>query len=474
MRKIILSGILLIVMVLFSSLVLGSLSDSKALSLSLVNQDPDPASGGNTVEIRLGVENRGGVQVDDLVLEIVPSYPFSIVEGDKSTIDVGAIKAFQYDSDMKIVKFKLMVANSVTAGTYTFKIKAYEKAKPETVSEQTISVDVENKESAEIVYIDQVELVPGKITPMTFTVNNVGSSPLRDLTFEWENSDDIILPVGSDNSKYIKFIDVGDSAELNFNVIASANADPDLYKLDLKLTYSDSTTGTEKEIDTKAGIYVGGATDFDVAYSGTSSGQASFSVANIGSVSASSVTVSIPQQSGWRVSGSSSAIIGNLNEGDYTIASFSLQQTGGTSGFQQNPSSTDTQSAGASGYQRTRNQTAGSQASRSSTVKVDIIYTDSRGNRNTIEKEVPIEMSSGMSNSTSYSGANGFAGRRQTQPVYQQIWTNYKWYIIGVLLVAALVFVHIRYKSGKLDDPGYTYSKAVKELFKSRKKKQKK
>ena len=74
-------------------------------------------------------------------------------------------------------------------------------------------------------------------------------------------------------------------------------------------------------------MYVGGETDFDVAFSGSANGQTSFSVSNIGSVGASSVTVNIPKQLGWRVSGSDSAIIGNLDKGDYTIASFNLQST---------------------------------------------------------------------------------------------------------------------------------------------------
>ena len=277
----------------------------------------------------------------------------------------------------KIVKFKVRIDKEATAGSYNVPVLLYKEGKRDISEKRLFSIDIESKESAEIIYIDQVELIPGQITPMKFTINNVGSTPLRDLTFQWENEDDIILPVGSDNTKYVKYIDVGESAELNFNVIASANADPDLYKLDLTLIYDDPLTGEANEINTKAGVYVGGSTDFDVAFSDSADGEYTFTISNIGSVSATSVTVKIPEQQGWKVSGSNSVIIGNLNEGDYTIASFTLQ-----SSFQRTFSQDDNQRTAQNFTQR---------ASDESTVNIDIVYTDSRGNRNTITKEVAVE-----------------------------------------------------------------------------------
>ena len=142
----------------------------------------------------------------------------------------------------------------------------------------------------------QSALVPGKQSSMKFTINNVGNAPLRDLTFYWENTDNIILPVGSDNTKYIKYIDIGNGTDLEYQVIADTNAQPGLYKLNLYLTYEDSFSNKTNKINTIAGMYVGGGTDFDVAFSDNANGQMSFSVANIGSNPANSVSVIIPQQ----------------------------------------------------------------------------------------------------------------------------------------------------------------------------------
>ena len=302
-------------------------------------------------------------------------------------------------------------------------------------------------------------MIPGKITPITFTINNVGSAPLRDLTFQWENEDDIILPVSSDNTKYIKNIEIGESADLKFDVIASASADPDLYKLDLSLSYDDPLSGEDKSINTKAGIYVGGATDFDVAFSESSNGEYSFSIANIGSVAASSVTIKVPEQEGWKVSGSNSEIIGNLNQGDYTIASFNLQKSNKNSFLRNKDSSQENKDM-------TNQKT--SEKTNQDKIKIDVLYTDSRGNRNTITKEIPISSSSSLAGMSKEEISTSMAKKRgytKSSPL-EQIWNNGKWIFIGLIATILIFTLRKRYKKGKLKNPNYSYRKALKSFFK--------
>src|SRR5205823_2707537 len=51
--------------------------------VSLVNQNPDPAVAGDPVEVRLGVQNQGLSTRDNLVVEMIPSYPFTTLSGEK-------------------------------------------------------------------------------------------------------------------------------------------------------------------------------------------------------------------------------------------------------------------------------------------------------------------------------------------------------------------------------------------------------
>jgi len=407
-------------------------SNSVGLSVSLVNQNPDPALSGATVDVRLGVANTGGKAASNIMIELLPSYPFALVPGESAVQSIGTILGYQgqYDSNQKIVKYQLQVDKNAIAGNYTFKVRTYDEGSKETLSQNTLSLDVTSKARAEVASIDNSVLVPGEQSSLKFTINNVGNTPLRSLTFHWENADKIILPVGSDNTRYINYIDVGGSAELDYQVIADTNANPGLYKLDLQLTYADPATGAENKVSTIAGVYVGGGTDFDIALSDSSSGQTSFTIANIGSNPATSVSISIPEQRGLIVSGASSFIIGNLNKGDYTVASFSLQQQNRTAGYN-------------------ANRTRGSQMNftgmeafngSSDTVRLHIAYTDTMGARKVVEKEVKVG-AQGLSSATGMAGMQG----RTTQS--QSILVQYQWYIIGIGGLAVLLTAYRRRES---------------------------
>jgi hypothetical protein len=444
------------------------LDNLASISVSLVNQDPDPATAGNIAELRLGVQNVGGKDAEDMIIEFIPEYPFTLVSESDAVQDVGAVLGYQgyYESDsMKIIKYKVRVDKDAIAGSYDFKVRYYEKGSSNT-AETSLVVDVSSSDNAEIIHIDKTVLVPGQQSSIKFKINNVGNSPLRELTFSWENDDGAILPVGSDNTRYIKYIDVGDSAEIEYQVIADTNADAGLYKLDLYLSYQNSGNSSSRQISTIAGVYVGGGTDFDVTYSESSGSDVSFTIANIGSNPATSVSVIVPQQSGWQVSGASSSIIGNLDSGDYTIATFTLQSTQSQSqtGFvpgQQGNFTRGTGNAGSSSPQM--NNTRSSQLQ--STLKLQIAYTDTMGTRQTVDKQVSMsQSSSGNSTASSFAGT-GTSGmpygyRRQQQSFF----SKYKWYLVGLLALVIVGGVLIKYRKGKLLDPNYR----LKDVFRGK------
>ncbi|MBW2986032.1 COG1361 S-layer family protein [Candidatus Woesearchaeota archaeon] len=444
--KILLLSLLLIITVSIFSV---AVSAADVLTVSLVNQDPDPAIAGSIVEVRIGVENTEGLPSENAVLELESQYPFSMVPGESAIKKLGTLDSYQTGDDYKIVKYRIQIDRNAPAGTYDLVFWQYQEGQKESAGiKKTISVDVKGKEGAEIIYIDKTDLVPGKQTDMKFVITNLGSAPLRDLSFSWENEDGVILPVGSDNTKYIKYIDVEESAELDYKVIADSNADSGLYKLDLSLKYENSLTGEDEEINTIAGVYVGGETDFDIAFSESSMGETSFSVANIGSNPAFSVSVIIPEQKDWKVSGSNSVIIGNLNKGDYTVASFSLQSGGAGA-----RSAVDFSKM----TQEERMQLRAQRDSQSSgTVLIQIDYTDTMGDRKTLEKQVPLNPSAMMSADGTTTGFRGMKAQQES------FWSTYQWYFIGLAVLIVGFIAYKKYKRKKLENPKFKLSSVLK------------
>jgi hypothetical protein len=89
-------------------------------------------------------------------------------------------------------------------------------------------------------------------------------------------------------------------------------------------------------------------------------GSFSLNVANVGVNRASAVTVSLPHQENFNIAGSSSAVLGSLNPGDYTSAIFQIMKKPGAEGV----------------------------------LDVAIQYTDTSGMRHTITKSLAVELSS--------------------------------------------------------------------------------
>lgn len=418
------------------------------ITISLINLDPDPAVSGDTVEVRFGIENTGSDTISNLMIEIVPEYPFTLVSGEPAVQKITTLSSYQYGDNMKIVKYMIRIDQDASAGGHELKLKYYEQGSTFKI-EKSITIDIKNKEMAEIIRIDQTNLVPGKQSALRFTINNVGRAPLKNLVFNWVNEDKIILPVGSDNTKYIKYIEIGDSAELEYQVIADPNAPPGLYELKLYLTYNDPIVNADTEISTIAGINVGGGTDFDVAFSESSDSQTSFTVANIGSNAAYSVSVIVPVQSGWQVSGSNSMIIGNLNKGDYTVASFNLRAR------QQMPAAQSQDASGKNVPERnSRNYSSqnpsfqNSSSQGSSNLRIQIAYTDTMGERKIVEKNVTVSQTAAIGAAT-VDGATGMPAGRQ-RPQQQNALTTYKWYIaVFIILVIGGVYYR-KYRQRKL------------------------
>lgn len=415
--------------------------DSSVVAVSLVNQDPDPASAGGIFEIRFSAENKGGEPTEDLMIEIDPEYPFLSVPGDNLTQKIGSLGAFQDGDDRKIVKFRVKVDRDATAGTYDLKVKYFEEGSG-SKTQNTVSIAVDSSDNAEVIHIDKTFVVPGKEDSLEFSITNVGNAPLNDLTFRWVNADKVILPVGSDNTRHVNFIDVGDSAKLSYQVIADTNAAAGLYELTLYLSYDDPLTGDTKSVETLAGVYVGGGTDFDVALSDNTAGEVSFTIANVGSNPATSVAVIIPKQQGWGVTGSNSYIVGNLNKGDYTVASFTIQSAGGI--FNQSTQ----------GYNGTRTRPAMGDANK---LQIQIAYTNTRGERVIVDKEVEMQASAMGTMGTVGGPASGtaFAGRMRTGTVVQQqnFFSKYMWYIMGMVIIVGALFFRAKYKRFKMAHP---------------------
>jgi hypothetical protein len=405
--------------------------DSSSVQVNLTNQNPDAARPGEPVELTLSVQNVGNKNLDDITVGIKPKYPFNQISGEALEQRIPFLNARQDNTDAAVVKFKLMTDANTAEGMYDIDIttSAREEGSSSNIisTTQTIQLEVRGKEYAQIVTINKASIDLGKEELLEFMVTNTGNSPLKNMVISWKDPKGVILPVYSDNTKYIKYLQPNQSVKVDYAVMADVNANPGLYTLDVNLNFENYESKNET-IQTTAGLFVGGSTDFDVSFSESSRGQTSLSVANVGNNMAYAVKVSIPQQKGYRISGSPSTIVGNLQKGDYTITSFNITSAG---------------TAGQDSEAKSGNVEANATAHKTSSapmnenpLKVRIEYTDAKGERITVDKEVAIQISSYMGDYIE--GGSGVDGNSSGIP-----------YLLVILVIAgAGVYIYRRRKLG--------------------------
>ncbi|AFV23566.1 hypothetical protein Mpsy_1358 [Methanolobus psychrophilus R15] len=399
-----------------------------------MSQSPSPARPGEVVELTLTVQNVGNKDLTNVVIAVDPEYPFSQASSESLSKTISYLKARQDENDATVVKFKLKVDADAAKKTYDIDISVKDSDSESAVT-TTVAVDVQGKEYAQVVTISKSNIDLATVEPLEFIITNTGTSPLKNMAVSWEDSNGVILPVYSDNTKHISYLGVGESVAVTYSVMANVNADPGLYQLDITLTFQDYDSN-ESTIKTKAGLFVGGGTDFDVTYSESSAGEVSLSLANVGNNQAYSVKVSIPEQENFKATGSTSTIVGNLEKGDYTITSFSV-----TSSSMVPTGSSDGRpgQAQASSSNTTQSQSSSSR----NNLLVLIEYTDSTGQRLSVDKSVPIDLSA----TGAASAAMGPGGRSQ-----QTSDSSYLMYGLALVVLAGGALYYRKRKAGQSNE----------------------
>lgn len=371
--------------------------------------NPVTVSPGNDGYIQMTLKNSGTTASDRITIPYV-SYDSDIIPsgnwvGELSPLGGG-------DSLTYLFKFKVSDRASLGLHTITFYINYGIDTTTRTITSNAI-VNVQSASTLELTSIDPYSLKPGEKTNMVFTITNDGNSPVNNVIFTWTSSSNVVLPLGLGNRIVIPMIGANSQYNVSSEVFVSPSATPGVYPLSISIQYSDRS-GTNQNISSTAGIEIGGGTDFDVNLQESTTSSISLSVANIGVNPATSLEVSIPTQDRFVVTGATSVFLGDLNSGEYTIATFQLALRNATqrTSTRTNVSETGTITGG-------------------NLLTVEISYTDTSGFRQVIQKEVSVASLSTTQFSASTGQRSGFG-----------IWL----YVgIGAVVIIAAVVIYFKF-----------------------------
>jgi len=385
--------------------------------------------------------------------------PNTVIPQGNWAVDVGSLDSGESYS----VIYEFKISSTASPGLYQV---VFDVTGSNTIR-QTAVLQVQDETILDLSSVTPTSITIGEATTLHFNITNNGAIPLHNLLFTWKDPNNLILPLGADNRVTIPSIAANNQTELPITVMASSGISPGIYPLIITIEYYDQT-GTKQIVNSTVGLQISGTTTFDLVVQTSTSGSTTFSVVNTGANVASSVIVSIPPQLNYQTTGASSSSLGNLNAGDYTLATFQITSTASNTTTQfpgYNRTGTGTPyGRNFSGRNPFTNQSFG--GIRGNGLLVQISYTDVFGIRQTIQKQVSLSSGSAFGSfgsSTSRTGTQNSFSRSVTGQSGSSSGSNNSLFYIAIGVVGIIVIISIIQLGRKKKLPHFS------KLFKGRK-----
>jgi len=216
-----------------------------SLDLSLLNQDPYPAQPDNYVDVVFKIEHRGGAIAEDVLVEILPQYPFSLDPGVDAVTKVGIIRGSQYGEESVFVKYKLRVDKDTIDGENEIKLRyVYNtQGRWENYIEKKFNLTVEDPKTDFDVAVQDYSY---KTNTLSLAVSNIGKKDAKSVTISLPEQSNIEI-FGSDKN-IIGGIEANDYTIASFKITPKQDG-----PLVIKISYTDSI-GIRREVE-KAVIF---------------------------------------------------------------------------------------------------------------------------------------------------------------------------------------------------------------------------
>jgi len=312
-----------------------------ALKVDITRYEPYPSEIGKYVDLWVNVKNMGGGTAEDVTIELVPKYPFTLDSSSNARQNKGSIGA---DSSA-LYEYRLFVAADAKPGTHEITIR-YQGNEGTTWSEKdfeikvgTDTLDSRGTLKLEAIKTDPEVLIPGDEGTVTITLTNTASqysvtingkdydtnAQLNEI--ELIGSDGIV--VTTDSYRNMGVLGPDDSIEISYNVRVSDDAADGTEHLNLALTGSSHTYNAKWNIPIRvesAGIKIIPSKPLKLACDG---GKIEFDVANTHSSTFTSVSIE-PRAEGITFT-PTEYFIGTMEPDELFTIEFDCEVTGNSS-----------------------------------------------------------------------------------------------------------------------------------------------
>ncbi len=229
---------------LFALLLIASDVDAQSqytyLDIHLLNQDPYPAQPDNYVEVVFKLENEGGKEAMDVMVEILPEYPFSLDPSVSGLKKLGTIGDVQSGEEAVFVKYRLRVDRDAIDGENKLRLRfTYNTAgKWDNYHEREFNITIEDPRTDFDIAIQDYSPATGTLS---IAVSNVGDSNAGSVSVMLPEQSSLQI-IGSDK-EIVGGIEANDYTTASFKVIPKGDA-----PVVVRISYTDSV-GVRREVE---------------------------------------------------------------------------------------------------------------------------------------------------------------------------------------------------------------------------------
>ncbi|MEM4397084.1 MAG: hypothetical protein QW757_00500 [Candidatus Woesearchaeota archaeon] len=330
-------------------------AQTPSINITLMNQNPDPVSPGNYVELRFKIfNNKADTIAENFQIMIEPKYPFSLDSNEDQVKNLGSLLGYGNSQNVQIVKFKVRVDEKAVEGLNPITIK-YKHGRLDWFS-QEFNVDVQAVDAN--LAIVSVKTEPEKIKPgeeavVNVKLKNMAMTALKDITLKLDLTMSSFLkstslsaadsinafnampfaPLGSSTEQKIYTLSANEEHTFSYRLIAYPDATSKIYKVPIILSYYDNKGNQYTKSDV-IGLVVGTKPDMSVIidetdlYVGKKTGLVTIKIINKGFTDIKFLDVKAKDTENLQILSSKEVYIGNVDSDDYETAEFKVYTNG--------------------------------------------------------------------------------------------------------------------------------------------------
>ncbi|MBI2653514.1 LPXTG cell wall anchor domain-containing protein [Candidatus Woesearchaeota archaeon] len=308
--------------------------------VTLTKQEPDPVEPGKEVEVNFKLDNNGTI-ANNVIFEIMPEYPFSLLPEESATKFIGTLGSSQEGKQSVVVKYKLKVAQDVSDGNHELKSRYKSDNFESWTTVDGFKIKVQTHDAilaVEKFFTVPAVTAPGDKTKLRIELKNYATSLLKDIKIYLDlgNSGDEttpFAPIGSTNEKVISYIEPQANLPVEFELLADSDAASKAYKIPLILKYSDVLNKNYSKTNLIT-IIVGDKPDLGVTlertevYTSGTAGNVVLRLVNKGNPDIKFLNVKVIPTENVKVIGADEVYVGKLDSDDFSTAEFRLYVKG--------------------------------------------------------------------------------------------------------------------------------------------------